>query len=147
MDAGSVAEAVAAVMWSDDYACQALNMKLLKVADGVAEMEMLVQPSMINGHDVCHGGYLFTLADSAFAYACNSRNRVTVASGARIDFIRPAKLGDRLLARAQLLHQGKRSGVYDVTVSNQAGEQVAQFRGNSSIIGGEITALEVGRKD
>ena len=75
----------------------------------------------------------------------NSRNRVTVASGARIDFIRPAKLGDRSLEPGSCTR--KRSGVYDVTVSNQAGEQVAQFRGNSSIIGGEITALEVGRED
>lgn len=138
LDPQQIAEAAAAAMWQQDRACQELGVELLRVGDGVAELAMTVQERMVNGHNICHGGYLFTLADSAFAYACNSRNQITVASGARIDFLRPARLGDRLTATAQRVHQGKRTGVYDATVRNQAGESVAEFRGNSAIIGGPV---------
>ena len=101
-------------------------------------MATTVQAQIVSGHGICHGGYLFTLADSAFAYACNSRNLVTVASGARIDFLRPAKLSERLLATASVVHQAKRTGIYDVMVTNEADECVAQFRGNSTTIGDAI---------
>ena len=139
--ARQIAEAAAAAMWRDDRACQALGMELLHVGEGVAELAMTVQEHMVNGHNICHGGYLFTLADSAFAYACNSRNLITVASGARIDFLRPAKLGERLTASARVVHQGKRTGVYDATVTNAAGQSVAEFRGNSATIGGALAEL------
>ena len=130
--------AVAAAMWQSDRACQALGMELVSVDLGSAQMVMTVNGDMVNGHGICHGGFLFTLADSAFAYACNSRNLVTVASGARIDFLRPAHLDDQLMATALVVHQGKRSGIYDVTVTNEAGDCIAQFRGNSTTIGDEI---------
>ena len=132
------AVAAAAAMWEGDRACQALGMELISVGLGSAQMAMTVQAQMVNGHGICHGGYLFTLADSAFAYACNSRNLVTVASGARIDFLRPAKLSERLLATASVVHQAKRTGIYDFTVTNEADECVAQFRGNSTTIGDAI---------
>ena len=86
---------------------------------------------MLNGHDVCHGGYLFTLADTAFAYACNTYNQVTLASGASIEFLRPARAGDRIVARATEIHRGGRTGFYDVSLENQDGEQIAVFRGRS----------------
>ncbi len=134
----SVVTAAAAAMWENDRACQALGMELLSVDLGSAQMAMTVQAQMVNGHGIGHGGYLFTLADSAFAYACNSRNLVTVASGARIDFLRPAKISERLLATASVIHQAKRTGIYDVTVTNETGDCVAQFRGNSTTIGDAI---------
>jgi acyl-CoA thioesterase len=141
-DSLAVATAAAEAMWKNDRACQALAMELVAVDLGVAEMTMTVQAQMVNGHGICHGGYLFTLADSAFAYACNSRNLVTVAAGARIDFLQPAKLNDRLLARASVVHQGKRTGIYDVVVTNEEGVCIAQFRGNSATIGDEIVRLD-----
>ncbi len=136
--AAAVATAAAAAMWRDDRACQALGMELMSVDLGCAEMAMTVQENMVNGHGICHGGYIFTLADSAFAYACNSRNLVTVAAGARIDFLRPAKLHDRLVASARVIHQGGRSGVYDVAVDDEAGKCIARFRGNSVTVGGAL---------
>ena len=136
--AREVARGAAAAMWRDDRACQALGMELLSVDLGSSEMAMMVQEDMVNGHGICHGGYIFTLADSAFAYACNSRNLVTVAAGARIDFLRPAKLHDRLIACAKVVHQGGRAGVYDVAVVDDAGNTVARFRGNSVTVGGPL---------
>jgi acyl-CoA thioesterase len=105
---------------------------------------MPVRQDMVNGHGLCHGGFIFTLADSAFAFACNSRNQVTVAAGARIDFLKSAKLEDVLTATAQVVHQGKRTGVYDVQVVNQLGQVVAEFRGNSATIGGALVAGDEG---
>ncbi len=140
--AATPVSAVAAAMWQGDRACQALGMELVSVEVGSAQMAMTVKDHMVNGHGICHGGFLFTLADSAFAYACNSRNLVTVASGARIDFLKPAHLNELLIATACVVHQGKRSGLYDVTVTNKAGDCVAQFRGNSTTIGGEIVRLD-----
>jgi acyl-CoA thioesterase len=99
------------------------------VGEACATLE--IRPEMLNGHNVCHGGYLFTLADTAFAYACNSHNKVTMAVGASIEFLRPAKLGDRIVATANERHRGGRTGTYDVSIKNQDGEEIALFRGRS----------------
>ena len=136
-----IAKAAAAAMWADDRATQSMGMTLDDVAEGRAEISMSVREDMVNGHNICHGGFIFALADSAFAFACNSRNLVTVAAGARIDFLRPALLGDTLTACSTMVHQGKRSGIYDAVVKNQDGQIIAQFRGNSATIGGMLTTI------
>ncbi len=136
-----IAKAAAAAMWADDRATQSMGMTLDDVAEGYAETSMSVRENMVNGHNICHGGFIFALADSAFAFACNSRNLVTVVAGARIDFLRPAKLGDTLTARSTTVHQGKRSGIYDAVVKNQDGQIIAEFRGNSTTIGGMLTVI------
>jgi acyl-CoA thioesterase len=118
-------------MWSDDIASQELGMHIEVTGPGVAEARFEVRRNMINGHNVCHGGYIFTLADSAFAFACNTYDRVTLAASASIDFVRPARLGDKLVATAGECSRGGRTGIYDVTVTNQDGELVAIFRGRS----------------
>jgi acyl-CoA thioesterase len=92
---------------------------------------MEVRDNMLNGHRVCHGGFVFALADTAFAFACNTYDRVTLAAGASIEFLRPAKAGDRLKAIASERFRGGRTGLYDVIVSNQDDEQIALFRGRS----------------
>jgi acyl-CoA thioesterase len=136
--ADELARRAAEAMWSGDHATQGLGMELVNVAQGFAEITMPVRQEMVNGHGICHGGFIFTLADSAFAFACNSRNQMTVAAGARIDFIKSAKEGDVLTARARVVHQGNRTGVYDAQVVNQAQEVIAEFRGNSATIGGQL---------
>lgn len=136
--ADELARRAAEAMWSGDHATQGLGMELVSVAQGFAEITMPVRQDMVNGHGICHGGFIFTLADSAFAFACNSRNQITVAAGARIDFIKSAKEGDVLTASARVVYQGKRSGVYDAQVVNQAQEVIAEFRGNSTTIGGQL---------
>ena len=116
----------------------------MAIAPGAATMTMRVRADMVNGHDLCHGGLIFTLADSCFAYACNSENLNTVAAGARIEFLAPARLGDELTATAKQVQQGRRSGVYDVTVSNRAQQPIALFRGNSHRIGGHLVDTGTG---
>lgn len=140
MDADAIAKRAAEAMWAGDRATNGLGMSLDEVRAGFARISMTVRDDMVNGHDICHGGFIFALADSAFAFACNSRNLTTVASGARIDFIRPAHLGDALYATSEVVHQGKRSGIYDSVVYNQDDEIIAQFRGNSATIGGALVA-------
>ncbi len=144
MDAQQLAEASAAAMWAGDRAGQALAMKIEAVAPGTASLSMAVREDMVNGHGICHGGFVFTLADSAFAYACNSQNHSAVAAGARIEFLAPGHLGDRLVAAARQVVQGGRTGVYDVVVSNQEGKQLALFRGNSHRIGGALVDARTG---
>jgi acyl-CoA thioesterase len=139
-----LAEASAAAMWASDRAAQALEMKIDAVTPGTAILSMAVREDMVNGHAICHGGYIFTLADTAFAYACNSQNHNTVAAGARIEFLSPGKLGDRLTASARQVVQGNRTGVYDVVVTRQDGVQVALFRGNSHRIGGALVDANTG---
>jgi len=129
--AQSLAEACAARMMADDRASRALGMKVELIEPGRAVLSMQVREDMVNGHDICHGGYIFTLADSAFAFACNSHGRITVAQGARIEFLRPGLLGDELRAEARELHRGRRSGLYDVEVRRGDGKLIACFRGNS----------------
>lgn len=138
-DPQELAELAAKTMYENDGASQGLGMQLVSVAPGQASMTMTVRPDMLNGHKTCHGGFLFSLADSAFAFACNSRNQVTVASGCSIDFLAPAFEGDVLTATAAEYSLAGRTGVYDVHVTNQHGKRVAVFRGRSYRIKGLVT--------
>jgi len=136
--AQQLAQDCAASMWARDHAAQALGMRLHAVGPGRASLGMVVRPDMVNGHRICHGGLIFTLADTAFAYACNSSNANTVASACQIDFLSPARLGDELEAQAQERALSGRSGVYDVTVRLRGGPTVALFRGKSHRIQGVV---------
>jgi acyl-CoA thioesterase len=137
-DAQALAERVAAAMFERDTASHALGIELVGVAPGHAEVVMTVRADMLNGHAICHGGFIFTLADSAFAYACNSYNLNTVASGCAIDFLAPAREGDVLTAIAQERSASGRTGVYDIEVRNARGERIALFRGKSYRIKGHV---------
>ncbi|MFW9595326.1 MAG: hydroxyphenylacetyl-CoA thioesterase PaaI [Macromonas sp.] len=139
-DPQQLAQAVANAMWSRDNATNALGMEILAVGPGTATIAMPVRTDMLNGHHMCHGGYIFTLADSAFAYACNSYNQNTVASACHIDFLAPARLGDVLEAEAVERSAAGRTGVYDITVRVRGGKTVALFRGKSYRIQGEVIA-------
>lgn len=144
-DPQTLAEAVAEAMYARDNASQMLGMRIDTVGPGYARLSMEVRGDMVNGHDICHGGLIFSLADSAFAFACNSDNHNTVAAGASIEFLRPAFRGDRLTAEAQKRHAAGRSGVYDMTVTNQNGDTIVLFRGKSARIKGTVLdALEAG---
>jgi phenylacetic acid degradation protein PaaD len=118
-------------MFAKDAASRELGITIEVREAGSARARMEISGTMVNGLGVCHGGYIFTLADSAFAFACNGYDRVTMAVGATIEFVRPARQGDRLLAEASERYRGRSSGVYDVTVNNQDGQLVALFRGRS----------------
>lgn len=130
-----IARACADAMWAEDHACRGLGMHLLHIAPGHAAMSMPVRPDMANGHGMCHGGFIFTLADSAFAYACNSFGERAVASTCTVTFLRPGKVGDTLTATAQERESAGRSGIYDATVRDSAGVVIAEFRGLSRTIG------------
>jgi acyl-CoA thioesterase len=138
MDALTIARACADAMWADDAASRGLGMELIAVEPGHAVLAMNVTDKMVNGHDLCHGGYIFTLADSAFAFACNTYNQRTVAQHCAITFVAAARRGDRLVARATERLRAGRSGIYDVTVTSEEGFVIAEFRGNSRAIEGEI---------
>jgi acyl-CoA thioesterase len=125
-------------MWQRDRASQELGIEIVAVGPGMAKLTMPVRACMLNGHDICHGGFIFSLADSAFAYACNSYNLITVASGCSIDFLAPAREGDMLTAHAHERSSSGRTGVYDIEVTNQRGENVALFRGKSYRIKGHV---------
>ena len=141
-DAQALAERVAEAMWARDDASQRLGMRIVDVAPGRATLTMSVRSDMLNGHAICHGGFIFTLADSAFAFACNSYNLNTVASGCAIDFLAPAREGDVLTAVARERSMAGRTGVYDIDVANQRGETIALFRGKSYRIKGHIVDEE-----
>jgi acyl-CoA thioesterase len=143
MDAQDLAARVGAAMYAVDAAVKDfMQIELLACEPGRARLRMAVREPMLNGHKICHGGFIFTLADSTFAYACNSHNKVTVAAGASIEFLKPAHLGDVLTCEGvEQVLQG-RHGVYDMKVSNQRGETVAMFRGKSATIQGHIVAEE-----
>jgi len=136
--AQALAGAVAAAMFERDTASHALGMRLVRIAPGHAEVAMTVRADMLNGHAICHGGFIFTLADSAFAYACNSYNLNTVASGCAIDFLAPAREGDVLTAIAQERSASGRTGVYDIEVRSRHDEKIALFRGKSYRIKGHV---------
>ncbi|WP_132115325.1 hydroxyphenylacetyl-CoA thioesterase PaaI [Actinocrispum wychmicini] len=121
-------------MFEADAASRALGIELIEAGAGHAVTRMRITPTMVNGHDIAHGGYIFLLADTTFACACNSYGPVTVAAGADITFVTPVKLGDLLTARATEKTRFGRSGIYDVTVDRD-GEVVAEFRGRSRVIG------------
>ncbi len=126
-----IAKKCATKMYESDAASQGLGISVEVTGVGEAEACFKVTADMMNGFDVCHGGYVFMLADSAFAFACNAYDQLTVAGGASIDFLRPVKSGDALVAVARERHRGGRSGIYDVAVRNQRGEEVAVFSGRS----------------
>jgi acyl-CoA thioesterase len=129
--AQQLAESVIQKMFAADTASQMLGMRIAEVRPGYACIEMDVRAEMLNGHAICHGGLIFSLADSAFAFACNTHNFVTVAAACSIDFLAPAQAGDHLVAEAVEQLLVGRTGVYDVTVTNQRGERIALFRGRS----------------
>jgi acyl-CoA thioesterase len=131
------ARRAADAMWARDAASQAMGMALEAVGEGTARLSLTVAPRHCNGHGTCHGGVIFSLADSAFAVACNARNEVTVAQHAQVSFLAPARTGDRLVAEARELHLAGRSGIYDVRVTGPDGP-VAEFRGMSRRLRGQI---------
>jgi len=133
-----LARACAEAMYADDAAAQALGITIEEMKCGYARMKMTVRAEMLNGHRICHGGFLFLLADAAFAYACNSQNKNTVAQNCDIDFLRPGKQGDVLIAVAEERQRGSRMGLYDVTISRSDGKILAYFRGRSSQIKGTV---------
>ncbi|SDJ19034.1 acyl-CoA thioesterase [Salipiger marinus] len=126
-----LAEACAQAMWNADSASQRLGMVLTRIAPGQAVLTMTLTERMTNGHGNAHGGYLFTLADSAFAFACNTYNVMTVAQHCAVTYITPGALGDRLVATAREVSRTGRSGIYDVTVTREDGTVIAEFRGHS----------------
>jgi acyl-CoA thioesterase len=135
MDAQAIAERVRDTMFADDAASRMLGLRIAEVGPGRAVATMTVRPDMLNGFGICHGGLIATLADSAFAFACNARNSMTVASGFAIDILKSAKLGDVLTATAAEASLAGRTGLYDITVRNQEGELIALFRGRSYRLG------------
>jgi acyl-CoA thioesterase len=143
--AQTLAERVAEAMFARDTAAHTLGVHLVRVAPGHAEVAMTVRADMLNGHAICHGGFIFTLADTAFAYACNSYNLNTVASGCTIDFLAPAREGDVLTAVAQERSASGRTGVYDIEVRNERGEKIALFRGKSYRIKGHVIEPPAGQ--
>lgn len=136
LSAQALADACAQSMWNDDLATRHLGMELVSVAPGKAVITMTVSETMANGHGTCHGGYMFTLADSAFAFACNTYNTRAVAQHCSITYIAPALVGDRLTATASEVSRRGRSGIYDIRITNQAGEAIAEFRGHARTIKG-----------
>ena len=143
MSAGLLARAAADAMWKDDEASRALGMAIVEIAPGMATLTMTVKEAMVNGHGLCHGGYIFTLADSAFAFACNSHNQRAVAQSCMITYVAPCQLGDVLTARCREVSRTGRSGIYDATVTREGGEVIAEFRGLSRTVKGTLV-LETG---
>jgi len=142
MDPQAVAAAVGQGMMSEDAASRGLGMKIDAMGPGYARLSMSVRADMLNGFKMCHGGFITTLADSAFAFACNSHNELTVAAGIVVDFIAPAKEGDVLTAEAREVALAGRTGVYDVTVTNQGRQLIAVLRGRSHRMKGkQVVAL------
>jgi acyl-CoA thioesterase len=146
-DARALAEAVGRTMYERDRASQALGMRLLEIRPGYARLSMTVRNDMCNGHHVCHGGLIFTLADSTFAFACNSYNQNTLALGCTIDFMAPGHEGDVLTATGEMRQQGSRTGLYDIAVTNQHGVAIALFRGKSYRIKGTVVAETAAPRD
>ena len=137
----ALADATAQAMFARDAATRSLGMEIIAMGPGTAQLTMRVRPDMLNGHQSCHGGFIFALADSAFAFACNSHNRNTVASGCSIDYLAPGREADLLTAHAVEQSRSGRTGVYDITVSNQDGVRIALFRGKSYQISGAVIAV------
>jgi acyl-CoA thioesterase len=135
LSSDDLARACAEAMWKEDDASKGLGMEIVEIKPGHATLAMTVRPDMVNGQRIAHGGFIFTLADSAFAFACNSHNERVVAAQGSISFIKPGRLGDRLVATAREISRSGRSGIYDVrvTVNDTA---IAEFRGHSRTIGG-----------
>ncbi len=132
-----IAEAVRAHMVANDRAPRMLGIEVTAIGPGSATTTMTVRDDMLNGHDICHGGLIATLADTAFAYACNSYDEITVASGFVVDLMAPGRVGDCLSATAVEIAKGGRTGLYDITVTNQRDERLAVFRGRSYTMKGK----------
>jgi len=130
-----LARACADAMWREDDASKGLGIEIVEIKPGQAILAMTVKPHMVNGQRIAHGGFIFTLADSAFAFACNTHNERAVAAQGNITFIRPGKLGDRLVAAAREISRNGRSGIYDVSVAVD-GSVIAEFRGHSRAVRG-----------
>ncbi len=144
LPAAEVARRAADAMWAGDRASQGLGMQLEEVRPRYARLSMVVREDMVNGHATCHGGFIFCLADSAFAFACNWSNRTTVASGGVIDFVAPARQGERIVAIAEERSRTGRTGVYDARVESEDGRLIALFRGRSYTLSSQIVpGLEV----
>jgi acyl-CoA thioesterase len=129
-------------MYERDPASQALGMTLDAIRPGYARMRMRVRDDMLNGHGTCHGGYIFMLADSAFAFACNSHNFNTVGAGCTIDYLAPGRAGDVLVAEAVEQALSGKTGVYDVVVTDQDGRKIALFRGKSHRVAGHVVPVD-----
>lgn len=143
MAARELAARVGAAMWQNDIASKdTMGMELVACEPGRAVIRMEVKELHLNGHRICHGGFIFTLCDSTFAFACNSHNRVTVAAGCSIEFLKPGLLGDVLTCEGLEQTLSGRHGIYDMRVTNQRGETVAMFRGKSASIQGTVVPEE-----
>jgi acyl-CoA thioesterase len=140
-DPQSLAELAGKAMYERDPASQKLGMTLDEIRPGYARMSMPVRGDMLNGHGTCHGGYIFMLADSAFAFACNSHNHATVGAGCTIDYLAPGREGDLLTAEAVEQALTGKTGVYDIVVANQEGRKIALFRGKSHRVSGHVVDL------
>jgi acyl-CoA thioesterase len=138
----ALAERVTETLYAGDKASQSHGIRIAEVRPGYARLTMPVRSDMVNGHRICHGGMVFTLADSAFAFACNSYNESTVAAAASIDFLAAAHEGDELTAEARELWRSKRNGIYEITVTNQKGARIAFFRGRSYRIDGHVVSAD-----
>ena len=141
-DGQTTAERAAEVMYKRDRASRGLGISVDRVARGEAVLFMTVRDDMINGHGTCHGGFIFTLADSALAFASNSYDQLSVAAACDISFLKPAQPGDTLTAAAREVYREGRNGIYDVEVRNQSNDVIAQFRGKSRTVPGQLTDLE-----
>ncbi len=137
-DPDQLAQAVSQAMYANDDASRLLDIKIIESRQGYARLSMIVKKEMTNGLDICHGGLIFTLADSAFAYACNSSNKATVAAGCNIEFMAPAAIDDELIAVARERSRAGRTGIYDVEINKQNGDLIALFRGKSYQIKGQV---------
>ncbi|HRL36444.1 MAG TPA: hydroxyphenylacetyl-CoA thioesterase PaaI [Ottowia beijingensis] len=147
-EAADLARRVGESMYAADEASKdTMGMELLACQPGRASMRMVVRPLHLNGHKICHGGFIFTLADSTFAFACNSRNHNTVANGCSIEFLRPAHEGDVLTAEGVEQNLAGRNGIYDIRVNNQKGQAVALFRGKSTQIAGTVIPADEEHKE
>ena len=133
-----IAKLAAEKLYGSDQASQMLGMTIESVAPGAARVTMLVRPDMVNGHNICHGGLIFALADSAFAFACNSHGDNTVAASAAIEFLAPGRKGDLLTASATERWRAGRSGIYEIEVRNERGDAIALFRGRSHQVAGRL---------
>jgi acyl-CoA thioesterase len=142
-DPQRLAELAGKTMYERDPASQALGMTLDAIRPGYARMRMRVREDMLNGHGTCHGGYIFMLADSAFAFACNSHNFITVGAGCTIDYLAPGRAGDVLVAEAVEQALSGKTGVYDVVVTDQDGRKVALFRGKSHRVAGHVVPVDI----
>lgn len=133
-----IAEACADVLWSRDHASQKLGMEIKTISPGCADLTMTVADYMTNGHSTCHGGFLFTLADSAFAFACNTYDQCAVAQHCTISYLAPALAGDELHASAKEISKQGRNGIYDIRITNQKNETIVEFRGYSRTVAGTL---------